>query len=274
MTKVDMEKALDFPRLHELGRPYLDIAKENGLNIKTVAYWVRKAKKFSKDQHCHEIGKDLDNIHIQEHHQVLLVTALGISKAVSTPPQLVGSGQRADVLVDHHVLNALQELKETLAERGIDTVSDELGRPRSDDWDLKNGMAEKLLKGLFQHLPELQEAVEQWASDWQRFRDEKDELVKDTAGALVQSGLDSDAADRRASSAVRKTLERERGNWADTEPPDPHLNFAVGQVKPRWNAALDALTRIHVSVATCRDFLEDVLLGGGPPGRCNSCPGR
>lgn len=246
MTKVDMEKALDFLRLHELGRPYLDIAKENDLNIKTVAYWVRKAKGFSRDQHCHEIGKDLDNIHLQEHHQMLLDTALGISRAVSTPPQLVGPGQRADVLVDHHVLNALQELKEILAERGIDAMSDELGRLRSDDWDLLNEMAAELLKGLFQHLPELQGAVEQWASDWQRFRDEYDELVIDTAGALVRGGLDSDVADELASSAVRKTLKRERGNWADAEPPDPHLNFAVGQVKPRWNAALDAVTRIHV----------------------------
>jgi hypothetical protein len=216
-------------------------------------------------------GKILTTV-IYRHHQKLLDTALGISRAVSTAPQLVGPGQLADVLVDHYVLNALQELNEKLAEPEIDAMSDGLGRPWSDDWDLQNGMAEKLLKGLFQHLPELQEAVEQWASNWQRFRDEKDELVKEIAGALIQSGLDCDAADRRVSSAVRKDLESQRGKWADTKPPNSHLNFAVGQVKPRWNAALGALTRIHVSVTTCRDFLEDVLLGGGPPGRCHLCP--
>ena len=65
MIKIDMEKALDFLRLHKLSRPYLDIAKENSLNKKTVAYWVRKAKEFTKNQHRHERGKDLDARHIR-----------------------------------------------------------------------------------------------------------------------------------------------------------------------------------------------------------------
>jgi len=90
-------------------------------------------------------GKILTTV-IYRHHQKLLDTALGISRAVSTAPQLVGPGQLADVLVDHYVLNGLQELNEKLAEPEIDAMSDGLGRPWSDDWDLQNGMAEKLLK--------------------------------------------------------------------------------------------------------------------------------
>lgn len=272
MTKVDMEKALDFLRLQELGRSYVDIAEENGLDDKTVAYWVVKAKDFIKNQHRHEIGEDLDTRNMQEHHQMLLVTALGISRAVATPPQIVGPGQLADILVSHYVLTGLEELKQFLDGQGTVARSNELGGMHSNDWYLRKRTAARLLNGLFQHIPELQGAVEQWASEWQRFQYEKDELVKEITGALVEDGRDSNVADHLASKAVRKALERKIGDWLEEDLPDPSLDFAVDQVKPNWDAAFDALTRVQASVTTCRGFLEYVLLRGGPPGVCHLCP--
>jgi len=273
MTKVNMELALELRRLHNLGSSFVDLGKQYGLNNKTVSDWVNKAEEFVKDQHWNEIGKDLDTRLMREHHQMLLAAALGVSRAVATPPQLVGPGQSADVLVDYHVLTGLQGLEEILAERGIDNMSGDMGSRRSDDMELLERMSAKLGSGLFHHLPELQAAKEQWSSDWQRFRDEKDKLVKETAGALVQRGRAADLAHQLASNAVGQALASEIGERVGEEPPDPELDFAVEQADSRSVDARGALARVSASVAACRGMVEDIFLRGAPPGRCPSCPG-
>ena len=92
------------------------------------------------------------------------------------------------------------------------------------------------------------------------------------AGALVKSKRYADVSDQLVSDGVQIALQREIGDWVDELRLNPKLEFAVGQAKPRLDPALDALVKIRVSGATCRGLVEDVLLRGGPPGKCNSCP--
>ena len=273
MTKVNMELALDFRRLHNLGLSYIDIAEEYGLNNKTVSDWVKKAVEFDNDQHWNGIRKDLDARLMREHHQMLLAAALGVSRAVATPPLLVGPGQLADVLVDYHILTGLQGLEEILTARGIDNMSGEIGSPRSEDMELLERMADKLRSGLFEHLPELRAAKEQWSLDWQRFREQKEKLVTETAGALVQRGRGADLENELASNAVAQALASEFGQRVNEDLTDPDLDFAVGQADSRSGDARSALARVRASVAACRGLVEDALLRGGLPGGCPSCPG-
>jgi hypothetical protein len=211
-------------------------------------------------------------LHIQEHYQMLLVTALGISRAVATPPQLVGPGQLANVLVDYHVLTGLEDLKKLLAERGIDARFDKIESLLSGDKDLLKGLAVKMRLQLFQHLPEMRIAVGQWASDWQRFRDEKAKLVTEIASVLAPNGRNADMTDL-ASIAVGKVLGIEVGDAGQEDPQHPDLNLAVDQARFRSDGARHALAIIKASVAVCRGPLADALSIGRSPGRCPSCPG-
>lgn len=272
MTKVNLDLAQEFLRQHKVGRSYVDIAKDYRLDNKTVSYWVKKAEGINKELHWAEIGKDLDTQSMREHRQMLLAAARGVLRAVETPPKSVGPSQAAEVLVKTQVLAALQALESIMASRGINVVENEPGFWGEEDWNLLEGMAAKLQVGLYQHLPELKVAEEQWASDWQRFRDEKDKLVKETTCTLVQSGMDADVADRLTSSAVGRALGLDVAPRVEEEPPDAALEFAMGQVEPRNDGAREALARVRVSVAACRDLVEDALLRGGPLGRCDSCP--
>ena len=271
MTKVNLEFAQELLRLHDLGHSFVDLAKTYSLDNKTVSSWVKKAEDSKKELHWADIAKDLDTQLQKEHHQMLLAAARGVLRAVETPPKSIGPSQSAEVLLKTQVLAELQKLEEILANRGINAVMGEPGFSGEDDWNLLEGMAAKLQVGLFQHLPELEEAKEKWASDWKRFRDEKDELVKSTARALVHMEWDAAAAEQSASDAVDMLLGGEMAGRDHEDPHDPALNSAVAQAKPRWDSALDALARVRTSVASCRWLVEDVLLRGGPPGRCNSC---
>lgn len=273
MAKVSMEKAQEFLRLHKQGHSYLEIAKENGLNNKTVSDRVRWAEDFNNAQHWNEIGKDLDTRHMQEHHQMLLAAARGVLSAVSTLPRLVGDSQLAQVLVETQVFTWLQSLEEILASRGINVMSGEPGDSANGDWDLLRGMAVKLHEGLLQHLPELKTVEDRWASHWQLLRDGKDAMVEETANVLLKRGRTVEEANRLASDAVNIVLGDGSVDIVNEDQPVPELIFAVGQAKGRSDNAREALVGLRASVTDCRTVVEEVVLRGGPPGRCHSCPG-
>ena len=272
MTKVTMEMAEKFRQQHVGGRSFLAIAEENDLDNKTVSHWVKKAQDALNEQHWTEVGTDLDARFLREHHQMLLAAARGVLRAVETSPKSVGPSQSAEVLLKAQVLAELQNLDEILAGRGIDVVEGEPGYSGEDDWDLLDGMASKLQVGLLQHLPELKAAVEQWASDWQRFRDAKDELVQETAGSFPEK-IEAVEAKELASNAVDLLLKSEIEGMNYEVPPASELEFAVSQAHGRMETALGALGRVRVSTASCRALVEDVFLRGGPPGKCQYCPG-
>ena len=273
MTKVPMEKAQEFLRLHKDGHSYVEIAKDNNLNNKTVSDRVRWAEDFNNAQHWNEIGKDLDTRHMQEHHQMLLAAARGVLTAVSTLPRLVGDSQLAQVLVETQVFTRLQNLEEILASRGINVISGEPGDSADGDWDLLRGMAVKLHEGLLQHLPELKTVEDRWASYWQQFRDEKDVMVEETANVLLKRGGTAEEANRLASDAVNIVLGDGSVDIVNEDQPVPELIFAVGQAEGRSDIAREALVGLRASVTDCRTVVEEVVLRGGPPGRCHSCPG-
>ena len=273
MTKVPMEKAQEFLRLHKDGHSYVEIAKDNNLNNKTVSDRVRWAEDFNNAQHWNEIGKDLDTRHMQEHHQMLLAAARGVLTAVSTLPRLVGDSQLAQVLVETQVFTRLQNLEEILASRGINVISGEPGDSADGDWDLLRGMAVKLHEGLLQHLPELKTVEDRWASYWQQFRDEKDVMVEETATVLIKRVGTVEEANRLASEAVNIVLGDGNVNIVNEDQPVPELIFAVDQAEGRSENARKALVGLRASVTDCRTVVEEVVLRGGPPGRCHSCPG-
>ena len=58
------------------------------------------------------------------------------------------------------------------------------------------------------------------------------------------------------------------GGWQS----DPDLGFAALQVRPRMERTREAFDRTCSSAAVCRGVIADLLLMGGPPGMCASCP--
>ena len=104
-------------------------------------------------------------------------------------------------------------------------------------------------------------------------REQKEKLVTETAGALVQRGRGADLKNELASNAVAQTLASEIGERVGEDPPDPDLVFAVRQADSRSVDARAALARVKASVAACRGLVEDAILRGGLPGRCQLCPG-
>ena len=193
MTKVDDEMAQEFLRLSDLGHSYVDIGKRFLVNHRTVSDWVKRARNFTQKRHWQEIVNGLDTRYMDDHHQLLLATARGVLRAVETPLSFLDPGQQAAVLVDYQVITSLQDKGELLARRGINAGSQEIGASFSGDDALLEGMAIKLREGLLQHLPEFRLALEQWASDWQNFRDQRDTLVHETARARNQ-GKEPDEA--------------------------------------------------------------------------------
>jgi len=172
MPRVDIEIARKIIRLSNEGLSYTAIGKELHLNNKTVSLWVKKAKELEKARVMEVTGTDLNTRYTGEHHKMLLAAARGVYNAVSTPLPSVRENQEAGVLLEHQVLTGLQDLEGLLADRGVHVRPGEPGGTRDGDPELLETMAARLRKGLFQHIPELGEAVETWSSSWETARPE------------------------------------------------------------------------------------------------------
>ena len=273
MTKVDMQQGLEFLRLHNQGSSYIDIGETFSLNNKTVRDWVNKAERYIETQRSNDKGESLASRYVQEHHQMVLAAGRGVHRAVSTQPSLKGQGQEATVLLNHHVSTGLQDRGDLLASRGIHISLGEPGGSRSGDLDILESMATRLRGGLFQHMPELGEAVQSWISIWDDLRPRLIRLREEVEGALIQKGrATGDEARQIAESAVEIALNSDTGDQTDGTLSDSDLDFAVQQAVPRMGRTREAVDMNNSSADVCRGLIADLLLMGSPPGRCSACP--
>ena len=273
MTKVDMQQGREFLRLHGQGHSYKNIGKKFSLNNKTVRDWVNKAERYIETQRSNDKGENLADRYVQEHHQLVLAAGRGVHRAVSTQPSLKGQGQEATMLLDHLVSTGLQDLGDLLASRGIHITPGEPGGSRSGDLDILESMATRLRGGLFQHMPELGEAVQSWISIWDDLRPRLIRLTEEVAGALIQSRrATGDEARQIAVSGVEIALNSDTGDQTDGELSDSDLDFAVLQAVPRMGRTREASDRTCSAADVCRELIADLLLMGCPPGRCSACP--
>ena len=173
------------------------------------------------------------------------------------------------------MLAGLQDRAELLARRGIRAGADDSGASVSNDDSFLEGIAIKLRTGLLEHLPELQAALDECASNWQVFRERRETLVRETAGALGQRPKTAEVAHELARPAVVVGLAGEFGDGRDRVnggTSDDELAMAVAQVRPRTDGVRQTRGRISSAAVTCLGLVEDLVLRGGPPGRCASCP--
>lgn len=273
MPRATMEQGLEFFHLHQQGLSYGTIGKSLGFNNKTVSAWVKKAQEHTRTQRDRVTATDLNTRYTGEHHQMLLGAARGIHRAVCVTPPSSGQGQTAAVLLEYHILMGLQDLDELLISRGVHVRPGEPGGTRDGDLDLLETMAGRLREGLSQHLPQLSAAVQMWSSSWDDLRVRLIRVTEEVAGTLVQSrrGV-GDAAHRTAVSAVEIALAGDNGHRTDGTQSDPGLDFAVLQVELRMGPPREGFGSVSKSAAVCREMIADLLLMGGPPGRCSSCP--
>jgi len=272
MPRVDIEDARKIIRLSNEGLSYTAIGKELHFNNKTVSLWVKKAKELEKTRVMEVTGTDLNTRYTGEHHKMLLAAARGVYKAVSTPRPSVRENQEAGVLLEHQVLTGLQSLEGLLADRGVHVRPGEPGGTRDGDPELLETMAARLREGLFQHIPELGEAVETWSSSWDELRVKQSEVVEQVAAVLMQRRqVDGDAAREIASRALELVLSGRMSDLTDVESSDEDLAFAVRQVEPRMGGVWEPLGRVTSSSADCKALVADLLLWGGAAGKCGAC---
>ena len=272
MPRVDSENARKIIRLSNEGLSYTAIGKMLGYNNKTVSFWVKKAKELEKARVMEVTGTDLNTRYTGEHHKMLLAAARGVYKAVSTPLPSVREGQEARVLLERQVLTGLQDLEGLLADRGLHVRPGEPGATSDGDPELLETMAARLREGLFQHLPELGDAVETWSSGWDELRVRQSEIVEQVAAVLMQRRqVEGDAAREIASRALELALSRGMSDLADEESSDEDLDFAVRQVEPRMDGVREPLGRVSGSSADCKAQVADLLLWGGAAGNCSAC---
>ena len=272
MPRVDIENAQKIIRLSNQGLSYTAIGKELNFNNKTVSLWVKKAKEAEKARVMEVTGTDLNTRYTGEHHKMLLAAARGVYKAVSTPLPSARENQEAGVLLEHQVLTGLQGLEGLLADRGLHVRPGEPGGTRDGDPELLETMAARLREGLFQHLPELGDAVETWSSSWDELRVKQSEVVEQVAALLMQRRQVEGAAAREiASRALELVLPRGISDLADEASRDGDLAFAVGQVDSRMTDVREPLGRVMASAADCKARVADLLLWGGAAGKCGAC---
>ena len=272
MPRVDIENARKIIRLSNEGLSYTAIGKELHLNNKTVSLWVKKAKELEKTRVMEVTGTDLNTRYTGEHHKMLLAAARGVYKAVSTPHPSVREGQEARVLLEQQVLTGLQDLEGLLADRGVHVRPGDPGGTEDCDPELLETMAARLREGLFQHLPDLGEAVETWSSSWEELRVRQSEVMEQVAAVLMQRRqVEGDAAREIASRAVELVLSGRMSDLTDEESSDEDLAFAVRQVEPRMDSVWKPLGRVKASAADCKALVADLLLWGGAGGKCGAC---
>ena len=272
MPRVDIEDAQKILRLSNQGFSYKAIGEELHFNHKTVSLWVKKAKELEKTRVMEVTGTDLNTRYTGEHHKMLLAAARGVYKAVSTPRPSVRENQEAGVLLEHQVLTGLQSLEGLLADRGVHVRPGEPGGTRDGDPELLETMAARLREGLFQHIPELGEAVETWSSSWDELRVKQSEVVEQVAAVLMQRRqVDGDAAREIASRALELVLSGRMSDLTDVESSDEDLAFAVRQVEPRMGGVWEPLGRVTSSSADCKALVADLLLWSGAGGKCDAC---
>ena len=272
MPRVDIENAQKIIRLSNQGLSYTAIGKELHFNNKTVSLWVKKAKEAEKARVMEVTGTDLNTRYTGEHHKMLLAAARGVHKAVSTPLPSVRESQEAGVLLEHHVLTGLQGLEGLLADRGLHVRPGEPGGTRDGDPELLETMGARLREGLFEHLPEMGEAVKTWSSSWDELRVKQTEVVEQVAALLMQRRqVEGDAAREIASRALELVLSGGVSDLADEESSDESLSFAVRQIELRMDDVREPLGRVTGSSADCKAQVADLLLWGGAAGKCCAC---
>ena len=272
MPRADIEIAREFLRLNDGGLSYSAIGKRLKYNNKTVSLWVKKAKESEKTRVMEVTGTDLNTRYRGEHHKMLLAAARGVYKAVSTPRPSVREGQEARVLLEHQVLTGLQDLEGLLADRGVHVRPGDPGGTEDCDPELLETMAARLTEGLFQHIPELGEAMKTWASRRDELRIRQSEVVEQVAAVLSQRRqVEGDAAREIASQALERAIFEEAGGLTDGESPGEDLAFAVRQVEPRMDGVREPLGRVKASAADCKALVADLLLWGGAAGKCGAC---
>jgi hypothetical protein len=125
---------------------------------------------------------------------------------------------------------------------------------------------------LFQHIPELGEAVKTWSSSWEELRVKQSEVMEQVAGVLMQRRqVEGDAAREIASQAIDLVLSGRMNDLADEESSDEGLAFAVRQVEPRMDSVWKPLGRVTGSAADAKSLVADLLLWGGAAGKCSAC---
>ena len=272
MPRVDSENARKIIRLSNEGLSYTAIGKMLGYNNKTVSFWVKKAKELEKARVMEVTGTDLNTRYTGEHHKMLLAAGRGVYNAVSSPRPPVRGNQEAGVLLEHQVLTGLQDLEGLLADRGVHVRPGEPGGTRDGGPELLETMAARLREGLFQHIPELGEAVETWSSSWDELRVKQSEVVEQVAALLMQRRqVEGDAAREIASRALELVLPGRMSDLAGEESSDEDLDFAVRQVEARMDRVRDPLGRVTGSAADAKSLAADLLLWGGAAGKCDAC---
>ena len=274
MPRVDIENAQKIIRLSNQGLSYTAIGKELNFNNKTVSLWVKKAKEAEKARVMEVTGTDLNTRYTGEHHKMLLAAARGVYNAVSTPFPSARENQEAGVLLEHHVLTGLQSLEDLLADRGVIVQPGEPSGTRYGDLDILESLAERLMAGLFQHLPELGEAVEAWSFSWDELCKNRSEVLEQVTSVLIQiRQISENSAEEIASNTLKQLLSPEIKSLTDEESLSNDLAFAVRQVDSRIDNVREPFARVESSASECKEMVASLLLWGGAVGKCDTCSG-
>ena len=292
--KISDELVVEFIRLRQAGQSYRTIGETYKVDYRTVKAWIERAGQEKQREHWEIVSRQVDAKYLDEHYRLLMRVAARLPDAVRTKPLDFNHTLNAESLVDKSIQLGLQQARNLLEERGIDTAT---------------RMKQRLLEALMEHEPQLEIALDEWKDCWDKFQKVRSELAQQAVNLFKQKKISPGVANTLGIAVTKEAIiirlfgeearsskveniddERSRlirsnrqvsgdvykGPKQEVETAKNACEFVLPQIslEARMSPVEKAYTYLTVSAQKVEDLVESLVLIGRPQGQCNLCPGR
>ena len=183
--KVDEAMLAKIVRLKRRGMKDTEIGKELGLDRRTVKANADRMNKITNYEHWQKVTDQVDAVLLTRHYEDLINLGTDIQEEIGKANDPTSD---PDVRGEEYINNGFTRVF------GHDSDTDEIGfgDPFSRDQVLRRAVAlgNRLLAGLGEHEPALEDAIKGWTEAFDRFQEEKRALIEQQELSFQEYGFD------------------------------------------------------------------------------------
>ena len=112
--RITGEMIAEWVQLLRKGQSYRGIAREFGVDPRTVKSQFQKAIREKEKEHWEAVSRQVDVKYLDEHYRILIQVAVAILDAGHTDPVRTHHELDADYVLEQGILSAMQGLTELL----------------------------------------------------------------------------------------------------------------------------------------------------------------
>ena len=189
--KVDEEVAAQIRHLKARGEKDSEIAHKLGLDPRTVRTALKKIGKVLDYEHWTAVSRQVDSALLQRHYGYLMLLAISIQEQLKSDLSGLASSRicRSNDSMELVLTGLFKEgtSDSSMGQKGDITYNQFFHKMPGDR---RQALGNRLLKGMWEHEPELQEALDQWYQAFDNCQELKRILWRGAESALKRQSLE------------------------------------------------------------------------------------